>query len=192
LAGLGGADADGLVGHQDGARPGVRLRVGDHRADAHLAAGAEDTQRDLAAIGNKNLVEHGQAADKGPSASLAPSAAGSTYREYASPAAVGRRLAAGPFSTPCSVISLAVRLHEEERLTELDRLGVLDEYLHDAPGQLRLDLVHELHGFDDAEGLPLLDRIPLADERRRLGIRGAVEGANHGCLDRHRAGEGLG
>jgi len=37
--------------------------------------------------------------DKGPSASLAPSAAGSTYRKYASPAAFGRRLAAGPFSS---------------------------------------------------------------------------------------------
>jgi CubicO group peptidase (beta-lactamase class C family) len=38
-----------------------------------------------------------QAAEKGPSASLAPSAARSTYREYASRAAVGRRLASGPF-----------------------------------------------------------------------------------------------
>src|SRR5439155_17413282 len=37
-------------------------------------------------------------AEKGPSASLAPSAARSTYREYASRAAIGRRLAAGPFS----------------------------------------------------------------------------------------------
>src|SRR5207245_2184531 len=37
--------------------------------------------------------------DKGPSASLAPSAARSTYREYASRAALGRRLAAGPFSS---------------------------------------------------------------------------------------------
>src|SRR2546428_6135207 len=32
----------------------------------------------------------GQVAEKGPAASLAPSAAGSTYREYASPAAFGR------------------------------------------------------------------------------------------------------
>ena len=31
--------------------------------------------------------------------SLAPSTAGSTYRKYASPAAFGRRLAAGPFSS---------------------------------------------------------------------------------------------
>jgi hypothetical protein len=37
--------------------------------------------------------------DKGPSASLAPSTARSTYREYASRAAIGRRLAAEPFSS---------------------------------------------------------------------------------------------
>ncbi len=37
-------------------------------------------------------------ADKGPSASLVPSAARSTYRKYASRASFGRRLAAGPFS----------------------------------------------------------------------------------------------
>ena len=37
------------------------------------------------------------AAEKGPSASLAPLAARSTYREYASRAAGGRRLASGPF-----------------------------------------------------------------------------------------------
>src|SRR5207245_5089913 len=46
-----------------------------------------------------------QAADKGPSASLAPSAAGSTYREYASPAAFGRRLASGPFSAACRYLN---------------------------------------------------------------------------------------
>ena len=36
------------------------------------------------------------AADKGPSASLAPSAARSTYSKYASRAALGRRLASRP------------------------------------------------------------------------------------------------
>src|SRR5712692_3208676 len=40
-----------------------------------------------------------QSDDKGPSAALAPSAARSTYSEYASRAALGRRLAAGPFSS---------------------------------------------------------------------------------------------
>jgi micrococcal nuclease len=38
-----------------------------------------------------------QSAEKGPSASLAPGSARSTYREYASRADRGRRLASGPF-----------------------------------------------------------------------------------------------
>src|SRR4029077_20114829 len=48
-----------------------------------------------------------QAAEKGPSASLSPSAARSTYREYASRAAFGRRLASGPFSIACRFLTLA-------------------------------------------------------------------------------------
>ena len=42
-----------------------------------------------------------QAADKGPSASLAPSTGRSTYEEYASRPIFGRRLASDPFSTAC-------------------------------------------------------------------------------------------
>src|SRR5207253_11088997 len=38
---------------------------------------------------------------QGANHKTAPSAAGSTYREYASPAAFGRRLAYGPFSAAC-------------------------------------------------------------------------------------------
>src|SRR3990172_6966913 len=87
--------------------------------------------------------------------------------------------------------ALLAGLHEEERLAELDGLGVLDEDLLDAAGHLGLDLVHELHRLDDAEGLPLLDRVALADEWCRLGARGAVEGADHGRLDRHGAGGGF-
>src|SRR3972149_3675956 len=88
--------------------------------------------------------------------------------------------------------ALLAGLHEEERLAALDGLGVLDEDLQDAARHLGLDLVHELHRLDDAEGLPLLDRVALADEWCRLGARGPVEGADHGRLDRHGAGGGFG
>src|SRR5207245_8896991 len=37
---------------------GVGLRGGDDRPDAELAAGADDPQRDLAAVGDQDLVEH--------------------------------------------------------------------------------------------------------------------------------------
>src|SRR4029450_12033055 len=69
--------------------------------DARDAEGESDPERDDAVHGaddgavqhlTKNQLRHAQAADKGPSASLAPSAARSTYREYASRATFGRRL----------------------------------------------------------------------------------------------------
>src|SRR5574337_853852 len=60
-------------------------------------------------------------------------------------------------------------LDEEEGLTVLDGLGVLDQNLVDASADLGFDLVHELHRFDDAEDLSFLDGISLSDERVRAG-----------------------
>src|SRR6185437_2898475 len=48
---------------------------------------------------------------------------------------------------------------DEQRLIELDRLAVLDQNGLDPAGPLGLDLVHHLHGFDDAQDLPDLDLI---------------------------------
>ena len=56
-----GPDADRLVGHAHGQRVRVGLRVRQHRADAELAAGADDPQRDFTTIGDQDLVEHGSA-----------------------------------------------------------------------------------------------------------------------------------
>src|SRR5436309_7236008 len=70
-----------------------------------------------------------QSDDKGPSAALAPSAARSTYRKYASRAALGRRLAAGPFSSlwPALLrrrLGVCRRNHPEDLVTrfQLDKL----------------------------------------------------------------------
>src|SRR4029077_7503452 len=73
-----GADADGLVGeaHMHRLRTGGRMRR--DRPDPHLVAGAVNAQRDLAAIGNQHLPEHGygiwrRAVRRGaPTHSLAP------------------------------------------------------------------------------------------------------------------------
>src|SRR6185436_111379 len=68
-----------------------------------------------------------QAAEKGPSASLAPSAARSTYREYASHAALGRRLASGPFCAACgfSRILLARAPGERREMAVVAARGIV-------------------------------------------------------------------
>jgi hypothetical protein len=52
-----GADAHGLVGEPDMHRVGVRGRVNRDRLDAHLVAGAVNAQRNLAAIGDQQLLD---------------------------------------------------------------------------------------------------------------------------------------
>ncbi len=49
--------------------------------------------------------------------------------------------------------------------------------------ELGLHLVHQLHRLEDAEGLALGDDVALLDERRRVRLRRAVEGADHRRLD---------
>ena len=51
-------DADVLVGEPDVQRVLVGLGVDRDRLDAELAAGADDAQRDLAAVGDQDLLEH--------------------------------------------------------------------------------------------------------------------------------------
>ena len=52
------ADAHRLVGEHHVLRVRVGLRMDGDRLDAHFAAGALDAQRDLAAVGDEDLLEH--------------------------------------------------------------------------------------------------------------------------------------
>src|SRR5512136_1823307 len=61
-------------------------------------------------------------------------------------------------------------LYSEEVLAELHALAVLDQYLRDGTRVFGLDLVHQFHGFDDAQGLARLDLRALLDEG--FGARG--------------------
>jgi hypothetical protein len=58
FAGARRADAHGLVRQGDMGRSFVRLRIDRHRAQAHLAQGADDASGDRAAIGDEDSVEH--------------------------------------------------------------------------------------------------------------------------------------
>ena len=51
-------DADGFVGEAHVQRVAVRLAVDGDGANAQLATGIENAQRDFAAIGNQNFTEH--------------------------------------------------------------------------------------------------------------------------------------
>src|SRR5690606_2382329 len=70
-------------------------------------------------------------------------------------------------------------LDHKERLAELDGIAVLDEDADDLAGDLRFDLVHHLHGFDDAERVAGFDLGPDLDERLRPRAGARVERADH-------------
>ena len=54
-----GTDADGFVGQHDVFEVGIGLGVDGDGFDAHFAAGAQDAQRDFAAVGDQHFLEHG-------------------------------------------------------------------------------------------------------------------------------------
>src|SRR4029079_3550563 len=75
-------------------------------------------------------------------------------------------------------------LDDEQRLSALHRLPVLAQDLRHAAALVGLDLVHDLHGFDDADRFSLLALRSDLDERLGPGRGGSVEGAHHRRLDR--------
>src|SRR3954465_15478918 len=58
----------------------------------------------------------------------------------------------------------------EQRLAVLHRRAVIDEDGDDLAGDVRLDLVHQLHRLDDAQHLPLVDLVVQRDVVRRVGV----------------------
>src|SRR2546426_7457313 len=84
-------------------------------------------------------------------------------------------------AAPCGASAMGV--DSEEGLSELHGLGVLHAHLFDHALDLGLDLVHDLHRFDDAHHLT--GRYPGADLhvrlRRRVGS--GVERPHHRGLD---------
>src|SRR5215471_21870070 len=66
----------------------------------------------------------------------------------------------------------------EQRLTVFHRLAVFDQDLLDFAGDLGLDLVEQLHRFDDAQRVAGLHGLADFDERIGSRARRAIKGAN--------------
>src|SRR5450756_3066109 len=62
--------------------------------------------------------------------------------------------------TPYALRSSGGEPYREKLLSVFDRLPAARIDLDDFPGHVRFDLIHKLHGFDDAEDLSLGDLLP--------------------------------
>jgi hypothetical protein len=81
FAGSGRAEQHGFVGEADMAGVGIGLGIDGDRADAHAAGGLDHPAGDFAAVGDKDLVEHG----------LFPNPVGLTFVEEGGDAFAGFR-----------------------------------------------------------------------------------------------------
>src|SRR6185436_13406649 len=61
-------------------------------------------------------------------------------------------------------LNMGLRLDLEECVAVLDRLAVVDEHRNHSAVDLGLDLVHQLHRFDDADRLPASHLLADLDE----------------------------
>jgi hypothetical protein len=75
------------------------------------------------------------------------------------------------------------RPDQEQRLSELDRLCILGVDLLDDSRLVGLDLVHQLHRFDDAQDLTHFDLVAFLYIGVGIGVRRPVEGADDGRLE---------
>ncbi len=80
------------------------------------------------------------------------------------------------------------RIDQEERLAIFHGLGAFHQNLRDAPVHLRLNLVHQLHCFDDTQDLSFFHVIPFFDIGVGIGRRGTIERANDRRRDRDLTG----
>src|SRR6185295_1946032 len=98
-----------------------------------------------------------------------------------------RKLTGSGPPSPTRGAAASIRADGEERLAVLDGLPALVVDLDDLPRDLRLDLVHQLHGLDDAEHLAHAHAVTHVHEGWRAGVGRAVEGAHDRALHRRQA-----
>src|SRR6185503_14578009 len=80
-------------------------------------------------------------------------------------------------------VASPMRIHPEKDLAEFHRLRVLSDHLANHARDLGFDLVHDLHGFDDADDLTDVHPTPDLHVGLRGGLGRLIEGAHHRRLD---------
>src|SRR6266516_2746050 len=95
-------------------------------------------------------------------------------------------------NVPAALWASGMGIHSEKGLAELDRLRVLHQHLADHAGHFRLDLIHDLHRFDDAHHLARGNAVAHLGVRLRAGLGRGVEGPHHRGLDLDQMGRGGG
>ena len=120
-------NAHRFIGQPDVLEIPVRGRMYGDRLDPHLAAGAQDPERDLPAVGNHNLVKHGPALPRS--------------------------------------LKQSRTLDDQQGLAIFHGVPVFHEQGSDHTIDIRFDLIHDLHGLDDAHDIPTFDGLADADKR---------------------------
>ena len=151
-------DADALIGQLHMQCLTVGIRMHRHRFDAQFLAGADDPQGDFAAIGDQDFMKHAEYETPGKSSFVKighlSSALGHLIQSHAMANDAAQRLQ--PF-------------HQEQRIAEFHRLRIFLENLDYLAFELGLDLVHQLHGLDNAENLSLFHDGPPGRRDRNPG-----------------------
>src|ERR1019366_5635189 len=78
--------------------------------------------------------------------------------------------------------NISARANGEKSFSVLDWPATFHEFSYDSPGNFGLDLVHQLHRFDNAENLAEFHRVAYFDEWRIAGLGRLVIGADDGRL----------
>ena len=138
------ADADRLVRQLQIRRLPVGSGINDGRLDAHFAAGADDPQCDFSAVGDEDLREHRfRVQGQGSGFEMNPDPDPEPFSRFT-------RNSVCPNSTVCPLV---------------------DQDLGDRAAAFGLDVVEDLHRFDDADVGFLVDVRADGDERLGIGAR---------------------
>src|SRR5436309_1908565 len=79
-----------------------------------------------------------------------------------------------------AALASAIGIDPEESLPEFDGLPIFYRDLPHHARDLRFDLIHDLHGFDDAHRLARCDPVAHLDVGLCTGLRRLVKGPDHG------------